>query len=447
MSRLRILLLAPNCDPTTVSIPLVTYSHAAALAELHDVALVIGSPVEERVRSAKANFHSIEVVRMPILEHIWAWSLKNIFKYNFDTQVLTAFRYPFSIAFEWYAWRQLRHRIRAGEFDVVLRLIPMSPVMPSPFAFFLRKGPIPFVLGPLNGGLPWPSGFTQLENQKEWIANLRNVYRYVPFARSTYRYASAIIAASSQVCAEFARYRDKLFFIPEPGIARSLCADDARKSQPGAKLKLLFVGGLVPRKACDLALRAAAPFLKNGTAHFTVVGDGPERNRLDLLVKSLGIENAVDFCGWVGHAEVLNHMRSADVFVFPSVRDNGAGVIFEALACGCVPVVVDFGGPGDMVHAGVGYKVPLTNENDIVEQLERILNQLEQHRNLVGKLRKQGMLYAREHLTWDAKAKETTKVINWVVKLGPKPELVPPKDLAAGLAPRAKAALRSADAL
>ena len=136
-----------------------------------------------------------------------------------DTQVLTAFGYPFSLAFEWHAWRQLRRRILAGEFDVVLRLLPMTPVLPSPFAFFLRKGPIPFVIGPLNGGLPWPPGFSQLENQKEWVANLRNLYRYLPFARSTYRHAAAIIAASSQTYSEFAEYRDKLFFVPEPGIS------------------------------------------------------------------------------------------------------------------------------------------------------------------------------------------------------------------------------------
>ena len=159
MSRLRILLLAPNCDPTDVSIPLVTYSHAAALAELHDVALVIGSPVEDRVRSANAKFHTIEVVRMPMLQRIFDWGLRRVFRYNYDSQALTAFRYPFSLAFEWYAWRQLRDRIFGGEFDVVLRLIPMSPAMPSPFAFFLRKGPIPFVLGPLNGGLPLASWF------------------------------------------------------------------------------------------------------------------------------------------------------------------------------------------------------------------------------------------------------------------------------------------------
>ena len=146
--------------------------------------------------------------------------------------------------------------------------------------------------------------------------------------------------------------------------ARSLCFGDARSAEPGAKLELIFVGGLVPCKACDLALRAAAPLLRNGLARFTVVGDGPERNRLEQLAKSLGIEKAVSFCGWVSHAEVLRRIRSADVMVFPSVRDFGAGVVFEALATGAVPVVADFGGPGDIVHPEVGYKVPLTNESD-----------------------------------------------------------------------------------
>ena len=124
------------------------------------------------MRRAKAPFRAIEVVRMPWLERIYAWSFRRIFRYNFDSQALTAFGYPFSLAFEWHAWRQLRRRIFAGEFDVVLRVVPMTPVLPSPFAFFLRKGPIPFVIGPLNGGLPWLPGFSQLENQKEWISSL-----------------------------------------------------------------------------------------------------------------------------------------------------------------------------------------------------------------------------------------------------------------------------------
>src|SRR5208283_1418272 len=106
MNRLRILLLGPDCNPERVSIPFVTYSHAAALAQLHDVTLVARSPVEDAVRRAKASFHAIEVVRMPLLERIYAWSFRRIFKNNYDSQALTAFKYPFYLAFEWRAWRQ-----------------------------------------------------------------------------------------------------------------------------------------------------------------------------------------------------------------------------------------------------------------------------------------------------------------------------------------------------
>ena len=429
MSRLRILLLAPGCSPEEVSMPYVTYSHAAALAQLHDVTLVLGSPTEEAVRRAKAPFLSIEVVRMPSTERIYAWSFRRIFKGNYDSQAVTAFGYPFSLAFEWHAWRHSRRRIFAGEFDVVLRIMPMTPVLPSPFAFFLRKGPIPFVIGPLNGGLPWPAGFRQLENQKEWVSNIRSLYRYLPFARSTYRHASAIIAASSQTYAEFAAYNGKVFFVPEPGIARSLCYGDSRSPNSRAKLELIFVGGLVPRKACDLALRAAAPLLRSDLARFTVVGEGPERARLEQLTRSLGIEKAVLFCGWLSHGDVLKHLRAADAFVFPSLRDNGAGVVFEALASGAVPVVADFGGPGDIVHPKVGYKVPLTNESDIVAQMEKILMELAHNRDRLEQLRRQGIAYVQERLTWDAKAESVTRVLNWALGQGPKPDLLPAKML------------------
>jgi glycosyltransferase involved in cell wall biosynthesis len=430
MSRLRIVVLGPACDPEAISMPYVTYSHAAALAEMHDVTFVIGSPTEDNVRRAKAKFKSIEVVRMPQLERLYEWFLRRVLKFNFDTQVRTAAIYPYALAFEWRAWRKLKRRIVAGEFDAVLRVMPMSPVMPSPFAFFLRNGPIPFVLGPLNGGLPWPTGFHQLQNQKEWISNFRNLYRWLPFAHSTYRHAAAIIAASSQTYSEFSNYPEKLFFVPEPGIARSLCSDDSRSSDRAAPLELLFVGGLVPRKACDLALRGAALVLKSGLAHFTVIGDGPDRSSLEELAATLGIEKQVSFRGWLDHKEVLKNMRSADIFLFPSLRDNGAGVVFEALASGSVPVVVDFGGPGDIVNPEVGYKVPLTNEADVVAKIENILMELAHDRERLKELRRQGMIYARETLTWEAKAQFSTRVLEWVAQQGPKPDLPPPKLLA-----------------
>ncbi len=431
MGRLRVLVLGPDCNPEQVSIPFVTYSHAAALAKLHDITLVARSSVEEALHRAEAPFRAIEVIRAPLLDRVFAWCFRSIFKSNYDSQALTAFKYPFSVAFELQAWRKLRRRILAGEFDVVLRLVPLTAVLPSPFAFFLRKGRVPFVIGPISGGLPWPPGFTQLDKQKEWVSGLRNLYRFLPFAQSTYRDAAAIIAASSQTYSEFAEYRDKLFFVPENAIDPAVCLGTRRSPAPGSKLELIFVGGLVPRKACDLALRGAAPLLLKDLAHFTIVGDGPERGSLEELTKSLGIEKAVSFSGWLSHAEALSRMRSADVFVFPSVRDFGGGVVFEALAAGAVPVVVDFGGPGDIVYPDVGYKVAFTNERDVVSGIEKILSVLADDRDLLSRLQQRGMSYAMEGLTWDAKAQSTTRVLNWVLGQGPRPDLVPPKTLRA----------------
>ena len=118
--------------------------------------------------------------------------------------------------------------------------------------------------------------------------------------------------------------------------------------------------------------------------------------------------------------------------VFPSVREFGGGVVFEALAAGAVPIVADFGGPGDIVHSEVGYKVPLTNENDVVVQMGRVLTELVHDRDLLLTA-KQGMSYARECLTWEAKAQTHYEILHWVLGRGPKPDLPPPKVLAANI--------------
>jgi glycosyltransferase involved in cell wall biosynthesis len=425
-NRLRILVLAPDANPESISVSLVCYRHAEALAQLHTVTLVARSGNEEALRRAQGPFHAIEGIG-PWLDRIFNWSFKWIFKSNFNSRALTAFSYPFALVFEWLAWRSMRERIVAGEFDIVLRLAPVISTIPSAFPFFLRNYAIPFVIGPINGGLPWPAGFSQAQNQRSWIDRLRNFSKFVPFAKSAYKRAAAILAGSSQTYAEFEGYREKLFFIPENGVSSSLCSDTVRCSRREDKLELIFVGGLIPLKACDLALRGASPLLRKDLAHFTVVGDGPERDRLGQLAKSLGIEHAVSFCGMLPHAKTLQRLRLADVLVFPSVRDFGAGVVFEALACGAVPVVADFGGPGDIVHPEVGCKVNLTNESDVVTQLERILMELSKDREFLNYLRQQGTSYARGRLTWDAKAQDTTHVLNWVLQRGPKPHLPPPK--------------------
>ena len=73
--------------------------------------------------------------------------------------------------------------------------------------------------------------------------------------------------------------------------------------------------------------------------------------------------------------------------------------------------------------------MPLTNESDFVSNMERILREIAGNREHLKGLRQRAMAYARERLTWEAKAQSTTQVLNWAVRRAPKPVLPPPKML------------------
>jgi glycosyltransferase involved in cell wall biosynthesis len=104
----------------------------------------------------------------------------------------------------------------------------------------------------------------------------------------------------------------------------------------------------------------------------------------------------------------------------------GGAVVFEALALGAVPVVSNFGGPGDIVTREVGYKIGLTSEADFVRKLATVLDRLALDSDHLETLRQHGMAYARERLTWEGKARAVSGVLQWVTGNGPKPDLPPP---------------------
>jgi hypothetical protein len=180
-----ILALATGSNPDGITGPLIGYSHGEALARLHAVTLVIRRDNEKAVRRKQARFRAIEIINFLWLDRICAWTIRWIFRNDYRSQLLTAFTYIFCVAFEWRVWRQTRTRIMAADFDVVLRLLSVSSVLPSSFAFFLRRGPIPFGIALIDNGLPWPTGFSQADKQKEWISSLRSLGRFLPFGGST----------------------------------------------------------------------------------------------------------------------------------------------------------------------------------------------------------------------------------------------------------------------
>jgi glycosyltransferase involved in cell wall biosynthesis len=139
---------------------------------------------------------------------------------------------------------------------------------------------------------------------------------------------------------------DSSLFTPE-GANRRAELDLARKRV------VLTVSRLVPIKNVSLLVRAFAQArATRADLSLIVVGDGPERKRIDAEVRALGVGDAVRFTGYVPHAETPSWYRTADLFALSSDFDNSPNVVLEAMACGLPIVATDVGGLRHFVTPG-----------------------------------------------------------------------------------------------
>ena len=105
----------------------------------------------------------------------------------------------------------------------------------------------------------------------------------------------------------------------------------------------VYVGRLAEHKNVAWLLEAvdAAEDRLGRPVETCIVGDGPERDRLARVADDRGLDN-VTFQGFVeADEDVIGHLKAADVFVLPSIREGFPNTILEANACGVPSIVVD----------------------------------------------------------------------------------------------------------
>lgn len=416
--RLRILVIAESANPEWTSVPLVGWSLADALSKVADVHLV----TQVRNRDAVlrkgwiegSDFTAIdnEKVLVPLLS--MASRLFGRDKQSWTA--LMAFGAVGYYFFEKEVWKHFRSRLLAGEFDVVHRVTPLSPTMQSLLPSKLAKLRVPFVLGPLNGGVPWPKSFRSRQYaEKEYLSHVRQLYRLMPFYRSTRRDSAAIICGSRFTLSEIPKSAaNKSIFIPENGVDKDLFAEP-RTPRASLPLQAAFIGRLVPYKGADMLIDAASPFLREGQLKLHIIGDGPQMGALLEQVAAIGVRDAVVFHGWIPHAEIQAKLRVCDFLGLPSIREFGGGVVVEAMALGVSPIVADYGGPADLVDSTTGILVPFEDEDSLKEgfrsAIAKVLAAPEQL-NVLGRSAREKVL---RELTWDAKAQQMLRIFEAVI--------------------------------
>lgn len=438
---MRVLVIAEAANPEWVSVPLVGWSLVAALRRVADVHVV--TQLRNRDAFLRAgleecrDFTAIdsEAVAGP------AHRLGELLRmgkgrgWTIYTALSSRLAYPY---FERLVWRTFRVRLQDGEFDLVHRVTPLTPTANSSLAPRCARLGIPFLLGPLNGGAPWPPGFERARwREREMLSYVRGLYRLSPARRRMLAASRVIIAGSRATAAEIPpRFRGKLVRIPENGIDPGRFT---RRARQDGRLPLcgIFIGRLVPYKGPDMLLEAARPWLEAGSLTLDFIGDGPMADDLRAQVDMLGLAGAVRFHGWVAHEQVQDKLAQAHMLTFPSVREFGGGVVLEAMATGVVPVVCDYAGPAELVDETCGFKVPIGNRADVIAGFRATLGRILDNPACLKPLARAGLQRVAESHTWERKAKHILELYQWALK--PKGPI--PRNLADPVADGAETAI------
>jgi glycosyltransferase involved in cell wall biosynthesis len=129
--------------------------------------------------------------------------------------------------------------------------------------------------------------------------------------------------------------------------------EEARKNLGlGPEPILLCVGRLARDKGFATAIKALARVGRRD-ARLLVLGSGPERGLLEQAARKAGVADRVDFLGAKPRAEVVDHLAAADVFLFPTERDEAAPLVpLEAMAAGLPVVASEIGGGAELIESG-----------------------------------------------------------------------------------------------
>ena len=177
-----------------------------------------------------------------------------------------------------------------------------------------------------------------------------------------------------------------------------------QKYEPNPVPRILFTGRLIQRKGVEYLLRAVPRILLNGPVQVVITGSGDQRERLEALSRELGLQNTVQFLGFVSNERLEHEYARCDVWVNPSIIDDhgdteglGVGAI-EAYSHGKPVVSSNVGGiPDAVLHNMTGYLVPEKNPGQLAGAILDLIQNPEKGR----RFGRAGLEFAKRKFNWD----------------------------------------------
>jgi glycosyltransferase involved in cell wall biosynthesis len=227
-----------------------------------------------------------------------------------------------------------------------------------------------------------------------------------------YKNCDIVLATSRHTQKEIAQYiRGKVFGLSPSGVDTDSFhprkKDESFRKALRDKIILLFAGRVTPEKNIHFLKDVYVTLRKrHSDIHLFIAGDGELRK---WLQQELG--NDVTAPGFLYGEDLYRAFASSDIFIFPSTTDTLGLVILEAQASGLPVVVMDQGGPKEVMEDGkTGFLCKARVVDDFAEKIHRLITDPEM-RERMGK---EARILA-ERFTWDQVFDGLLKVYEEVV--------------------------------
>lgn len=366
--RLRVLISAYACEPGRGSEPGVGWNLVRELSRRHQLTVITRANNESTIEGSGEDWvERVDWVYYDPPSWLCFWK-----KGGRGVQL-------FYIFWQIGVGRLAGRLVKEGEFDLAHHVTFGRYWVPSRFAGL----EIPFVFGPVGGGEETPEGFVGHQHWRARLAEIsksfvQGIVARLPVCRRLFHGASWTFAATRHTEEKLRGLGvTKVSILPQSGIDEGFI--DTYDSLPrleeiGEGLRLVTACRLIHWKAVDLAIEAVARVSDMIDVRLDVLQDGPERGRLEALVRELGIEDRVQFLGRLPTLDdVYARIKASDALMHPALHEAFGQSCIEALALGIPVICLDWAGPGLIVDGASGYKVdPGTREETIVRLADAI---------------------------------------------------------------------------
>lgn len=308
------------------------YALKYLVASGHEVTLITS---QYKLLPKRETIHGATVIRIPTIRRYADWSAP----WELVVFGVSALIYAF--------FYSLRHRV---DFVQAYFAVPAGWVA---WMLSLLRG-IPYAV--YFGGSDIPHGNP---------SRFKHIYPFItPLLRAIWRRAKFRTVCSADLVrlAEAADSTSEFLLIPN-GVETDRFKPIERPAN--AKVKILFIGRLIPRKGFQRVVKALPRVRELTAAPFEVevVGTGEYQRELDTLAASLGVSDLIKYVGTVPYDQLEPAYQYADIFVLTSLSEGMPVVILEAMGCGLPVLASDVGGNNEIVKEGQnGY---LINGDDI----------------------------------------------------------------------------------